>query len=297
MMHLNKCFIVMFLRVKKNLQRRKPCVQRGFSLLEVMIALLVFIILMVVTVNVVKNQYVYDHLVENDLYMTQVKKSFITFVKVNRFLPCPDTDGDGKENRAGAPKFECTKALGTVPFLDLGVPATDVWNQPLLYAINTRADSDGVLDIDKPKEAASYFNNGADPVLAPAPVFTLNTYPIGEEGEPGAGGGSGNYRVCGEIAPFSPGCSASIADERSILEHHAIAVVVSFGENGGATWKAINAGETLGFDDAEAENMDGDRFYWQGVGSQREGLYFDDKLFWLVGTDLKYAIISSGGSL
>jgi hypothetical protein len=84
------------------------------------------------------------------------------------------------------------------------------------------------------------------------------------------------------------------------LEENAIAVIVSFGENGSATWNAINTGATgasIGLDAAEAENMDGDQDFWQAVGSQREGKKFDDKLFWLQGSDVKYAIISSGGTL
>lgn len=261
--------------------------QRGFSLLEVMIALLIFIVLMFVTVNVVKNQREYDHLLENQHYMAQVKEAFMTFVKVNRFLPCPDTDGDGKENREGAPNFECTLYKGTVPFLDLGVAATDAWQQPLLYVVNEKTDANGVLEIADPVESASYFNSQS------APVFNFNTLPIGELGD------GGTFRICDELTTTAMGCSTATPDVR-YLEENAIAVVVSFGENGSATWNAINTGVTgasIGLDEAEAENMDGDQDFWQAISSQRAGQKFDDRLFWLLGSDVKYAVISSGGTL
>ncbi len=269
--------------------------QGGFSLLEVMIALLIFSVLIITAVNVVKSQREYSHLLENQHYMNQVKKGFITFVKVNRFLPCPDTDGDGKENREGAPNFECTLARGQVPFLDLGVPARDAWNQPLFYAVNTRADSSGLLDIADPVASASYFNNQA------APVFGLNTLPMSVPvtGDPTVGGGAGNYRICSETTNTTTGCNATTPNGQ-LLEAFAIAVVVSFGENGARTWGAIHSGingNTIGLDLAEVENMDGDQNYWQAVGSQRTGQRFDDQLFWLLGSDIKYAVISSGGIL
>lgn len=272
--------------VKKKPTSREPYSQSGFSLLEVMIALMVFIVLMIVTVNSVKNTREYDHLLENQHYMNDVKKAFITFVKVNRFLPCPDTDGDGKENREGAPSFECTFRVGTVPFLELGVPAADAWHQPLLYAVNEKTDMSGTLEITVPLESASYFNNQS------APVFGWNTLPIGVTPD------GGNYRVCGELTPVATGCPP--ASNGDLLEASAIAVVVSFGENGNTTWNAINnnlSGASIGLDKAEIENMDGDQDYWKAVGSQREGLKFDDSLFWLLGTDIKYAVVSSGGTL
>ena len=275
------------LAFKKDLKSSKPLSQKGFSLLEVVIALMIFIILMVVSVDVLKNTREYDHLLENQHYMNEVKNAFITFVKVNGFLPCPDTDGDGKENREGAPDFECTFARGTIPFLELGVPATDVWHQPLLYAVNERTDTSGVLEITNPLESASYFNNQS------APVFDWNTLPIGVIPD------GGNYRICGELTNMTAGCSSATSNAE-LLEASAIAVVLSFGENGNVTWNAINtnaSGASIGLDEAEIENMDGDQDYWKAVGSQREGQKFDDSLFWLLGTDIKYAIVSSGGTL
>lgn len=49
------------------------------------------------------------------------------------FLPCPDTDGDGAENRTGP---GCTAPTGALPWRDLGLGRQDAWNQPLGYAVD-----------------------------------------------------------------------------------------------------------------------------------------------------------------
>jgi len=256
--------------------------QKGFSLLELVIAMAVLAALAVVTVNVVKNQQEYSHATQNEQYMKQVKSAFMTFVKTNGFLPCPDTDGDGRENRVGTSPFACTLARGMVPYLDLGVPRADAWQQPLFYAVNDKSDISGVLDIVNPNEAASYFNKQN------APVFGFRTPPVG------AIGGRGNYRICSELTDVAIGCTSSTG---SLVEEFAIAVVVSFGQNGAATWNERSTGVSAGLDAAEAENMDNDQNFWQAEGSQRAGRAFDDQLFWLLADDVKYAITSSGGNL
>ncbi|MCF6254279.1 MAG: prepilin-type N-terminal cleavage/methylation domain-containing protein [Thiomicrorhabdus sp.] len=256
--------------------------QKGFSLLELVIAMAVLAALAVVTVNVVKNQQEYSHAIQNEQYMQQVQSAFMTFVKTNGFLPCPDTTGDGKENRATTSPFECTLARGRIPFLELGVARTDAWQQPLFYAVNTKADSSGLLEIADPNKAASYFNNQG------APIFGFRTPPVGKVG------GTGNYRICSEFTDIATGCPGS---STSLIEEFAIAVIVSFGQNGAATWNEINTGTSAGLDAAEAENIDNDQNFWLAEGSQRAGRAFDDQLFWILAGDVKYGITSTGGHL
>ncbi len=270
------------------LVRSKDQKSRGFTLLEMALALGILVILMVATVQVVKNEREFSQMAKNEVYMKDVQEALMTFLKVNRFLPCPDSDGDGKENRQAVAPFECTEAEGQIPFLDLGVAQEDAWHQPLFYAVNARADRNGILDIWNPLASASYFNNQG------APVFGLNTRPFG--GSASGRGGAGNYRVCGERTPVAMGCSATTGNG-FFLEEFAIAVVVSFGQNGAATWNAINTNTNAGLGEAETENMDRDQNYWLATGSQREGQSFDDQLFWILNSDVNYAILSSGGTL
>lgn len=57
------------------------------------------------------------------------------------YLPCPDTTGDGREDRNLA-THACTPssgglAHGWVPWVDLGVAQQDAWGNRLTYAVNT----------------------------------------------------------------------------------------------------------------------------------------------------------------
>jgi prepilin-type N-terminal cleavage/methylation domain-containing protein len=57
------------------------------------------------------------------------------------YLPCPDSDGDGDEDRNFASGI-CTPsasglAHGWLPWVDLGVAQQDAWGNRLLYAVNT----------------------------------------------------------------------------------------------------------------------------------------------------------------
>lgn len=262
---------------------------KGFSLLEITIALMVLVVLMVATVSVTKNTREYDHLLENEAYMSEVRSALIMFVKVNGFLPCPDDNGDGKESRENTSNFACTTDQGKIPHLDLGVSATDAWGQPLLYAVNAQADSSGTFGFPIPQASARYFNNQN------APTFSFDTLPLGRDANANANRGVGNYRVCGDTLSLTSTCTSGSASD-DLVELAAIAVVVSFGKNGAATWSAFGSPDS-GWSAAEAENMDDDLNFWKASGSEREGQKFDDQLFWILGGDVKYAIISSGGQL
>lgn len=51
------------------------------------------------------------------------------------YLPCPDTDGDGAENRATPPGTGCSQPRGYFPWRDLGTGSQDAWGNRLLYAV------------------------------------------------------------------------------------------------------------------------------------------------------------------
>lgn len=249
---------------------------RGFSILEIMIALAIMTILLFGAGNLVQTTRDFDEDAESKRYMNQVYDGLLTFVQVNGFLPCPDVNGDGVEDRIG---INCTNHFGTIPFLDLGVNAVDAWNQPLRYAVNRRVASPDILNNAL---TASYFNDTG----AGTAFFRFSTPPIAV-----AGGNvlvnPGNYRICSEIT-----VNCAVGD--NLLEANAIAVVVSFGRNGAQTW----ANGVIGLSAAEAENIDVNNLrFWSAQGSNVAGNSFDDQLFWLTGHDVKYAVIKSGGVL
>ena len=49
------------------------------------------------------------------------------------YLPCPDTDGNGSENRNGN---ACASQEGDLPWADLGLGRQDAWGRPLHYRVS-----------------------------------------------------------------------------------------------------------------------------------------------------------------
>ena len=242
---------------------------KGFTLLELSIALVIMAALSYTLTLGVGVSRDYDKYRENAQYLEKVREALLTFVQTNGYLPCPDasTIPDGEEDR---PSGLCKKEEGYLPYKILGVNAKDAWDQPVFYAVNSKADS---ADINNQLSSAAYFNAS----IRPNAFFTRLTLPVGLTS------GAGNLRICGETAT---GCSSTTPDA-NLIESQAIAVVVSYGKNGAQTWK----GATL--DKAETENRDGNNNFWQATGSEIAGNEFDDQLIWLTGYDVKYALLRS----
>jgi len=251
---------------------------KGFTILEMVIALSIIAFLSYTITLGVKSTRDYDKYQQDRLYLDDVRVALLTFVQSNGYLPCPDSDAtpDGVENRAGN---VCNEKNGFLPYKMLGVSAKDAWNQPLYYAINPQADLAGTQSIGIASESASYFSK------TDAPKFTLLTEPVGTTD------GSGNINICGETTVGScSGTGNATASEK--IERRAIAVVLSFGINGAETWARFPIAQqhyTL----AEDENIDGDDFYWKATGSNATNTFFDDQLVWLTGYDVKYALLRS----
>ena len=276
-----------------NIEYKKIKFNQGFSLLELVIALGILGILMYGVANVVKTVRDFDHFAENKVYLISVKSALLSFVQVNGFLPCPDVNGDGVEDREITPEEECTFKNGRIPYLDLGVNSIDSWGQSLYYAVNDKTDAVGVLDIDDVQESASYFNTDVTMIAGQSkliPYFRFDTKPQSDTAP-----GAGNYKVCSESSPLANGCDATNGFK---IEQAAVAVVVSFGSNAAETWQAIDAGVSPGLDAAETVNADGsDLYFWQAQGSNITGQFYDDQLFWITGHEVKYSIIKSGSVL
>ncbi|MHB1427846.1 MAG: type II secretion system protein [Rhodocyclaceae bacterium] len=56
------------------------------------------------------------------------------------FLPCPDTDGNGTENRSGT---ACTSQEGTLPWADLGLARQDAWGNAFRYRVAAAFSNSG----------------------------------------------------------------------------------------------------------------------------------------------------------
>ena len=145
---------------------RKHRLQRGFSLVEIAIVLVIVGLLSVGMVSGYVKYRSYSLYKTSQVRLEDIRHSLLAFARVNGYLPCPDTDGDGKENRAGS----CKGVDGTVPYLDIGLSraqAEDAWRNPVGYHITRNADS---AAISNPARSASYFDAAKSCQLSTPPT-------------------------------------------------------------------------------------------------------------------------------
>jgi len=112
---------------------------RGFTLIEmavvvVIVGLMLGGLLMPLTAQMDQRDYskTKDDIdtIKNALIGYAMSHSLATDGKP--YLPCPDTDGDGIENRNVS---ACTNQEGDIPWADLGMPRIDSWGRTYRYHV------------------------------------------------------------------------------------------------------------------------------------------------------------------
>ncbi|HSS66143.1 MAG TPA: type II secretion system protein [Gammaproteobacteria bacterium] len=113
--------------------RKSP---RGFTLIELVVAIAVIGLLLGAIMTPLATQYRVRTIKEAERNLNEVKEALIGYAMTNRRLPCPDTDStpDGQENPVGG--GTCTAAEGFLPWNTLGVDASDVWGRLYLYRVS-----------------------------------------------------------------------------------------------------------------------------------------------------------------
>lgn len=267
--------------------------QTGFTLIEVAIVLVIVGLLLGGIIKGASVQRDINKTAEEKAALANIKSTLLTFLTVNKYLPCPDTDNDGYEDRNPNPNgVFCTATEGQLPALTLGgVKARDSYGSYYIYSINTDADDTNL--ILRTCESASYFartgvvNNtgcGTSPVFnLPAttpPYFQLNTHPIGATTVIG-----GNLIVCNESVTT---CESGTPSSGRLAEFVPV-VIASLGQNGLATNTNCNNAGAI-----EQENCDGDRYFHQYYAPTDT---FDDRLIWISAYEIKQALINIGVDL
>jgi type II secretory pathway pseudopilin PulG len=86
--------------------------QRGLSLIELAVLLVILGLVLVLAVAVMPVLTERDRLTATDLSLEEISSGVVAFAATHGRLPCPDTDADGLE--------DCAATSGTVPWRDIG---------------------------------------------------------------------------------------------------------------------------------------------------------------------------------
>lgn len=116
-----------------------PSVARGFTLVELAVVLVIVSLLAGGLIMTVGSQVDQRQRSETRQQLEEARDALLGFAASHLaadgkpHLPCPDTDGDGLENRTGN---ACTNTSGTLPFVDLGLSRQDIWGNRLRYHVH-----------------------------------------------------------------------------------------------------------------------------------------------------------------
>jgi len=291
---------------------------RGFSLIEVAIGLVIIGLLMGQFTGLYELILSTDREKRERVSMHKIHDSMNTFLASNMFLPCPDTDGNGLENRDS--DKSCSSREGYLPYKELGVDGTDAWGNQYYYRVNQQAENTAnVRDVCSSASVMGYGGTklGADTSgklrLCPdsniyycsvsgcnsacssacieqdprstdllPPYFHLATPPFGSLS------GSYNLKIYNEdYAPYDATNGKPNGGDNG---NGTVAVVISWGANGDYVYRYDSGNEkcTSGTA-AEIENCDGDRVLVDTKTGENR-----DFVTWFTVNQAKMALIYNG---
>lgn len=231
-----------------------------------------------------------------ELQLEHIKQALLSHINLNGYLPCPDTNLNGYENRHS--NGSCSQHQGALPYLELGgIGYLDGFGQRFLYAINTHATSNTATNNLRLTcrsaslfakqgtitNSLSYCNHDQrfhcsqtqchhhcfglcitiDSERSEPPYYSRITPPLGASSAL-----NGALRVCNSTASS---CNNTTALSR-IAANQVPVVILSFGQNGQATWQNCSSASTR-----EQENCNGNRYFQLDSPSDD----FDDMLTWI----------------
>lgn len=109
--------------------------QRGFTLIEVGVAMLIFSLLLVGALSTLRVQTERSRFAETEADLSEAKAAILAFAAVNGRLPCPAAPD--KSGTADFGKESCSPARerGLVPWSTLGIQGLDAWGLYFSYQV------------------------------------------------------------------------------------------------------------------------------------------------------------------
>lgn len=122
--------------------------QSGFTLVEIAVVLVIVGVLIGSFINTFTNRIDNSRISDTEAELQLVKQGLMAYAYgrpvATAYLPCPDTNGDGDENRLGA---NCNADSGRLPWRTLGMAQADAWGNQYLYWVNPNYSVDTGFDL------------------------------------------------------------------------------------------------------------------------------------------------------
>lgn len=278
--------------------------QTGFSLLEIALTLILVSLLLYTALSHLNHHHQRQKYKATEQQLTDLKQTILNYIQVNHYLPCPDNDNDGYENR----KLDgsCQTNRGRLPYLEFGgIGRQDAFGQPFLYAAHSQTTQNSLMRDsclsaslfakfgsfsqalferdeqktrhctleqcrkDKDGDVTIICNTLSPIIRSHVPYFSHLTQPLGT-----TTGLNGALRVCSHNATSC----VSNTGLTKLSGNHLPLVIVSFGLNGAQTWQNCTSVAVR-----EQENCDNDIYFQQGNLEAK----FDDQLIWITMHEVK----------
>lgn len=153
--------------------------QQGFSLIEIAIVLVIVGLLLGGGLSVLGVQADQQRIKDSNLLLAEAREALLGYaashidVSGRPYLPCPDTDNNGTENRNVA-TGACTARQGNFPWVTLGLGGADSWGNRLRYDV-TPAFSNSLTGMQLTTAGDMTLNNAAgNPLATTVPAVVLS---------------------------------------------------------------------------------------------------------------------------